>query len=59
MTNSNSHDSAERVSHNQSQLTSDPEGGHIFVTTDSTMAPCVFIGERAAEILREEHKLEA
>jgi choline dehydrogenase len=27
------------------------------VTTGNTMAPCVIIGERAAEILREEHKL--
>jgi hypothetical protein len=59
MTNSNSHDFAERVRHNQRQLTSDPEGRHIIVTTDNTMAPCVIIGERAAEILREEHKLYA
>jgi choline dehydrogenase len=29
------------------------------VTTGNTMAPCVVIGERAAEILREEHKLSA
>lgn len=28
MTNSNGHDFAERVRHNQRQLTSDPEGGH-------------------------------
>ena len=27
------------------------------VTTGNTMAPCVIIGERAAEILRIEHKL--
>jgi choline dehydrogenase len=27
------------------------------VTTGNTMAPCVVIGERAAEILRTEHKL--
>jgi choline dehydrogenase len=27
------------------------------VTTGNTMAPCVIIGERAAEVLREEHKL--
>ena len=27
------------------------------VTTGNTMAPCIVIGERAAEILREEHKL--
>jgi hypothetical protein len=27
------------------------------VTTGNTMAPCVVIGERPAEILREEHKL--
>jgi choline dehydrogenase len=27
------------------------------VTTGNTMAPCVIIGERAAEILRAEHKL--
>jgi choline dehydrogenase len=27
------------------------------VTTGNTMAPCVIIGERAAEILRMEHKL--
>jgi choline dehydrogenase len=27
------------------------------VTTGNTMAPCIIIGERAAEILREEHKL--
>ena len=27
------------------------------VTTGNTMAPCMIIGERAAEILREEHKL--
>jgi choline dehydrogenase len=27
------------------------------VTTGNTMAPCVIIGERAGEILREEHKL--
>jgi len=28
------------------------------VTTGNTMAPCVIIGERAAEILREAHKME-
>jgi choline dehydrogenase-like flavoprotein len=27
------------------------------VTTGNTMAPCIIIGERASEILREEHKL--
>ena len=27
------------------------------VTTGNTMAPCVVIGERAAQILRIEHKL--
>ena len=27
------------------------------VTTGNTMAPCIIIGERAAEILREEHSL--
>jgi choline dehydrogenase-like flavoprotein len=27
------------------------------VTTGNIMAPCIIIGERAAEILREEHKL--
>jgi len=27
------------------------------VTTGNTMAPCVIIGERAAEILQTEHKL--
>jgi choline dehydrogenase len=27
------------------------------VTTGNTMAPCIVIGERAAEILREEHNL--
>jgi choline dehydrogenase len=27
------------------------------VNTDNTMAPCIIIGERAAEILREERKL--
>jgi choline dehydrogenase len=27
------------------------------VTTGNTMAPCIIIGERAAEVLREEHKL--
>ena len=27
------------------------------VTTGNTMAPCVIIGERAAEILRTEHRL--
>jgi choline dehydrogenase len=27
------------------------------VTTGNTMAPCVIIGERAAEILRAEHQL--
>lgn len=27
------------------------------VTTGSTMAPCVIIGERAAQILQAEHKL--
>jgi choline dehydrogenase len=27
------------------------------VTTGNTMAPCVVIGERAAEILRTEHRL--
>jgi choline dehydrogenase len=27
------------------------------VTTGNTMAPCVFIGERAAEILKATHKL--
>jgi choline dehydrogenase-like flavoprotein len=27
------------------------------VTTGNTMAPCVIIGERAAEVLRTEHKL--
>jgi choline dehydrogenase len=29
------------------------------ITTGNTMAPCVIIGERAAEILRAEHKLES
>ena len=29
------------------------------VTTGNTMAPCVIIGERAAEVLRTEHKLHA
>jgi len=29
------------------------------VTTGNTMAPCIIIGEHAAEILREEHKLQA
>jgi len=29
------------------------------VTTGNTMAPCIIIGERAAEILREEHRLKA
>jgi choline dehydrogenase len=29
------------------------------VTTGNTMAPCIVIGERAAEILRAEHKLQA
>jgi choline dehydrogenase-like flavoprotein len=28
------------------------------VTTGNTMAPCVIIGERAAEILRSDHGLE-
>src|ERR1700719_2478372 len=28
------------------------------VTTGNTMAPCVIIGERAAEALRNEHRLE-
>jgi choline dehydrogenase len=28
------------------------------VTTGNTMAPCIVIGERAAEVLRTEHKLE-
>ena len=28
------------------------------ITTGNTMAPCVIIGERAAEILNAEHKLE-
>jgi choline dehydrogenase len=28
------------------------------VTTGNTMAPCVIIGERAAEIIRDEHQLE-
>ena len=27
------------------------------VTTGNTMAPCVMVGERAAEILRSEHRL--
>jgi choline dehydrogenase len=27
------------------------------VTTGNTMAPCVIIGERAAEILKADHKL--
>jgi choline dehydrogenase len=27
------------------------------VTTGNTMAPCVIIGERAAEIIRAEHSL--
>ena len=27
------------------------------VTTSNTMAPCVIIGERSGEILREAHKL--
>lgn len=57
MTNSNGHDFAERARHNQRQLTSDAEGGHIIVTTGNTMPPFVIIAERAAEILREEHKL--
>lgn len=29
------------------------------VTSGNTMAPCVIIGERAAEALRSEHQLEA
>jgi len=29
------------------------------VTTGNTMAPCVIIGERAAEILRTQHQIEA
>jgi choline dehydrogenase len=29
------------------------------VTTGNTMAPCIIIGERAAEALRNEHRLEA
>jgi choline dehydrogenase len=28
------------------------------VATGNTMAPCVIIGERAAEILRKDHRLE-
>ena len=28
------------------------------VTTGNTMAPCIILGERAAEALRSEHKLE-
>jgi choline dehydrogenase len=28
------------------------------VTTGNTMAPCIIIGERAAEALRNEHRLE-
>jgi choline dehydrogenase len=28
------------------------------VTTGNTMAPCIVIGERAAEALRNEHRLE-
>jgi choline dehydrogenase len=28
------------------------------VTTGNTMAPCIIIGERAAEALQTEHKLE-
>jgi choline dehydrogenase len=28
------------------------------ITDRNTMAPCVIIGERAAEILRETHKIE-
>jgi choline dehydrogenase len=28
------------------------------VTTGNTMAPCIIIGERAAEALRAEHKLD-
>ena len=28
------------------------------VTTGNTMAPCIIIGERAAEVLRNEHRLE-
>ena len=28
------------------------------VATGNTMAPCIVIGERAAEVLRNEHKLE-
>ena len=27
------------------------------VTTGNTMAPCVIIGERAAEVIRTDHKL--
>ena len=27
------------------------------VTTGNTMAPCVIIGERAAEIIRDEHQI--
>jgi choline dehydrogenase len=29
------------------------------VTTGNTMAPCIIIGERAAEALRDQHRLEA
>jgi choline dehydrogenase len=28
------------------------------VTTGNTMAPCMIIGERAAEVLRNQHRLE-
>jgi choline dehydrogenase len=27
------------------------------VTTGNTMAPCVIVGERAAEIIRDEHQI--
>jgi choline dehydrogenase len=29
------------------------------VTTGNTMAPCIIIGERAAEVLRNDHRIDA
>ena len=39
------------------ELLGQRRGLHAYLTTGNTMAPCVIIGERAAEVLRTEHKL--
>jgi cysteine synthase len=62
--NRSAEDFAERARANQQKLAGDLKLHYDFVvcgagTSGNTMAPCVVIGERAAEFLQNEHRLEA